>query len=408
MFACTSTAFVLDFPEYISHIIIDRFAMPEKILVVDDDVDSLKLIGLMLQRHGYEVSAANTGGQALAKADSEGPDLIILDVMMPDMNGYDVCRQLRQNPKTQSTPIIMFTAKTLIDDKVAGFEAGADDYLTKPTHPAELASRVRAILARNDTPKAATGQGRQKALTIGVIGSKGGVGTTTIALNLAGRITQSNESVIVADFRFGVGSMGLFLGLGRTQTMSKYFNQPDLINNQNIQQDLAEHQSGIKALLSSARPNETQIAYDSEAGNKIIDTLSSLAQHVILDLGHGYNSFVHAIQGRLDKLILVVEPNNVSLSIAREMLQAINENTNTNINVVIVNRAQSNLQTPWHEVEQILGQEIKAIISPAPELAFQSIENTMPMLLLQPNAIVSSQLQKLADDIKSRIKSLST
>jgi CheY-like chemotaxis protein len=91
--------------------------MAEKILIVDDDVDSLKLIGLMLQRNGYEVVAASAGNQALSKAASEHPDLIILDVMMPDMNGYEVCRRLRGNTQTQGIPIIMFTAKTMVDDK---------------------------------------------------------------------------------------------------------------------------------------------------------------------------------------------------------------------------------------------------------------------------------------------------
>ena len=114
--------------------------MAEKILIVDDDIDSLKLIGLMLQRQGYEISAASAGGQAINKAAAENPDLIILDVMMPDMDGYEVCRRLRADTTTQHIPIIMFTAKTLVDDKVSGFEAGADDYLTKPTHPAELAA----------------------------------------------------------------------------------------------------------------------------------------------------------------------------------------------------------------------------------------------------------------------------
>src|SRR5690606_35564113 len=125
--------------------------MSEKILVVDDDVESLKLISLMLKRQGYDVAIANSGSQALAKAGTELPNLIILDVMMMDMDGYEVCRRLRGNPETRPIPIIMFTAKTLIDDKVAGFEAGADDYLTKPTHPAELASRIKAVLARNQT-----------------------------------------------------------------------------------------------------------------------------------------------------------------------------------------------------------------------------------------------------------------
>ena len=93
----------------------------ERILIVDDDRDSLKLIGLMLQRRGYEIVAAQSGTQALAKVESDMPDLIILDVMMPDLDGYEVCRSLRADPKTASTPIIMFTAKTRVDDKVAGF-----------------------------------------------------------------------------------------------------------------------------------------------------------------------------------------------------------------------------------------------------------------------------------------------
>src|SRR5512139_1657118 len=96
--------------------------MAEKILIVDDDIDSLKLIGLMLQRQGYEITAANAGAQALAKAAAETPELIILDVMMPDMDGYEVCRRLRADARTRGIPVIMFTAKTLVDDKVAGFE----------------------------------------------------------------------------------------------------------------------------------------------------------------------------------------------------------------------------------------------------------------------------------------------
>jgi DNA-binding response OmpR family regulator len=86
--------------------------MPEKILVVDDDVDTLRLVGLMLQRQGYEIVAASSGRQALSMARSDDPDLIILDVMMPDMDGYEVTRRLRSDQSTSTIPIIMFTAKT--------------------------------------------------------------------------------------------------------------------------------------------------------------------------------------------------------------------------------------------------------------------------------------------------------
>ena len=147
--------------------------MSEKILIVDDDLESLKLISLMLQRRGYEVTAAQSGEQALSKIENENPNLIILDVMMPDMDGFEVCRHLRANPQTSILPVIMFTAKTLVGDKVAGFQAGADDYLTKPIHPAELVSHVESLLQRS---RSALAERRllTKARIIGVMGAKGG------------------------------------------------------------------------------------------------------------------------------------------------------------------------------------------------------------------------------------------
>src|SRR6266540_5454870 len=139
------------------HIIIrNNVFMSEKILIIDDDLDTLRLVGLMLQRQGYQISAATNGQQGLEKAFEEDPDLILLDVMMPDMDGYEVTRRLRQNPSTLETPILMFTAKTQLDDKVVGFEVGANDYLTKPTHPSELQARVKTLLARGSDRKANT------------------------------------------------------------------------------------------------------------------------------------------------------------------------------------------------------------------------------------------------------------
>src|SRR5574338_586478 len=130
--------------------------MSEKILIIDDDLDTLRLVGLMLQRQGYQISAATNGQQGLEKAFDENPDLILLDVMMPDLDGYEVTRRLRRNPATLATPVLLFTAKTQLDDKVMGFEAGANDYLTKPTHPSELQARVKNLLSRANEKKSAS------------------------------------------------------------------------------------------------------------------------------------------------------------------------------------------------------------------------------------------------------------
>ena len=97
--------------------------MAEVLLIVDDDVDTLRLVGLMLQRQGYTILTANNGQQAINMTLDEQPDLILLDIMMPGLDGYDVTRHLRNDPRTADIPIIMFTAKTQLYDKVTVFEA---------------------------------------------------------------------------------------------------------------------------------------------------------------------------------------------------------------------------------------------------------------------------------------------
>ena len=125
--------------------------MPEKILIIDDDVETLRLVGMMLQKQGFEILAASNGLQGIETAHDVHPDLIVLDVMMPDMDGFEVTKRIRSQAETLTIPILMFTAKNQVDDKVIGFEAGVDDYLTKPIHPAELVAHVKSLLARSRT-----------------------------------------------------------------------------------------------------------------------------------------------------------------------------------------------------------------------------------------------------------------
>lgn len=375
--------------------------MAEKILIVDDDVDSLKLIGMMLQRQGYEIVAASNGQQAIGRAHAEQPDLIILDVMMPDMDGYEVCRRLRHDPAAQGIPIIMFTAKTMVDDKVAGFEAGADDYLTKPTHPAELASRVKAVLARSAAQRRTSSD---QSVALGFMGAKGGVGTTTLAVNVAATLARNDPSVL-ADFRFGQGTLGLSLGFARSTGMANLLARPsNEITARAVENELVTHSSGLRLLLSSARPKETLLNVAPEGAVMLLRHLRTLSQNVVLDLGAGLNRLSARMIQELDQLTLAVEPNRVALALARDLLHEIEQVgfQHNRINVVLVNRAQSSLQIPWQEAEQILNHEMTAIISPAPELAFQAAEAGLPIVLFQPSSIVANQFSKLAEEIASR------
>jgi two-component system response regulator RpaA len=116
-----------------------------RILVIEDDMAISELVKINLELLGHQVVTAPDGIKGLAMAQQNAPDLIVLDVMMPDLDGFTVCQRLRQNPKTNSIPVLMLTALSTTKDKVAGFDAGADDYLPKPFDTPELQVRVRAL-----------------------------------------------------------------------------------------------------------------------------------------------------------------------------------------------------------------------------------------------------------------------
>ena len=139
--------------------------MAEKILLVDDEPTLLETLALNLRTSGYEVVTASDGATALEMADSESPDLIVLDLMMPELDGLTVCRNLRQ---ASDTPILVLTARTGELDKIIGLESGADDYMTKPFSLGELQARLRALLRRAG-PRRASDEMRSGDLLLNLV-----------------------------------------------------------------------------------------------------------------------------------------------------------------------------------------------------------------------------------------------
>lgn len=122
--------------------------MKETILVVEDEKDIVKMLEYNLKKEGFKVVSSSNGEEALSLAGKEHPDLIILDLMLPGMDGLEVCKRLKKENKASGIPIIMLTAKSQETDKIVGLELGADDYVTKPFSPRELIARIKAVLRR--------------------------------------------------------------------------------------------------------------------------------------------------------------------------------------------------------------------------------------------------------------------
>ena len=155
--------------------------MRQTILVVDDEPDIVEIIQYNLEKSGFDVIVAADGPAALEKARDETPDLIVLDLMLPGLEGTDVCRILKQEERTRSIPILMLTAKSEEIDRIIGLELGADDYVVKPFSPREIALRIRNILRRRSAPDT-PGPVRAGPLVIDVEGHHVSVSGSTVSL----------------------------------------------------------------------------------------------------------------------------------------------------------------------------------------------------------------------------------
>ena len=382
---------------------LDFAGMSEKILVIDDDVDTLRLVGLMLQRQGYQISVANSGQQGLSKAAEERPDLILLDVMMPEMDGYEVARRLRGNPLTTATPILMFTANNQLNDKVTGFESGADDYLTKPTHPSELQAHVRTLLERAPR-KADTGSLKQKKGTvIGVLSARGGLGVTTLAINVAANLfSRSRSDVVLAELVPGRGTLGMDLGLNDQQTLARFLgSDPADVTRDRVREALIPHLSGVRLLLASSQPGDIHLT--SHVGNyeTLVKRLSTLGRYIVLDLGSGLSPYAQKVIPMCSQLLVVLEGLPNSITHTRALMDEIVKLgfKKRNMLTALNNRTRSDTQMTASAVQDQLDYPLTVTFSAAPELMTQATRMQTAGVLCQPDGVIAKQVTKLTDKI---------
>ena len=382
--------------------------MAEKILIIDDDLDTLRLVGLMLQRQGYQIVAASNGTLGLEKAFGEKPDLILLDIMMPDMDGYEVARQLRDNPDTKHTPILMFTAKTQLDDKVAGFEVGADDYLTKPTHPSELQAHVKALLARaGRVPEdSKTALHEHHAYIIGVIAARGGLGVSTLACNLAATLFQELQAdVILAELFPGRGSLGLDLGIQDCSGLVELLQlSPGDISRDKVAGVLEPHVAGFKPLLASYQPKDFNLIEQLNQYETLVPRLASMGRFLVMDFGVGLPPFVQRLLPMVNEVLVVLEgvPNTIlhTRALIDDLIEmGLNKG---HISAVLNNRLRTESQMAWTEVQKQLDHPLAVTFTPAPELFFQAVKMKMPAVLCQPESLTAQQFGKLVETISER------
>ena len=258
-----------------------------RILIVDDDPDTQRVLGYTLKQEGFQVLVAVDGAEALRVREREKPDLILLDIMLPKLDGYQVAERIRaEEGSVAHVPIVMVTAETDIEQKVRGLRAGADDYLVKPFHPAELLARIRSLLARF-APRVADTTGHAAAgRVLAFYGAKGGVGTNTLAINAAIALQRDQgRRVVLVDGNLQFGDHRVFLDLGLDRKSIVDVVVAPTIDQDLLKSVLIHHDTGIDLLLAPPSPEMAELVNaDQHHMTQIIELLRQRYDYVIIDI----------------------------------------------------------------------------------------------------------------------------
>lgn len=376
--------------------------MSATILIVDDDPELLRLIGLALKRVGYKPIAARTAEDALEKVHTQTPDLIILDVMLPGVSGIELCRKLRSQSSSTTLPIIMLSARTQVEDKIEGLEAGADDYLTKPISPKEMVARVASQLQRVERLRGAASAGRGKV--IGFLGAKGGVGTTTMALNLAFALALKEQSVVVAEFRSHFGTFSVQLGHKPAETLQGLVAEGSgPLDKRTIRAHLITDPIGVEVLYG---PNDSDalLAIEAEQAEQIVDGLAELADIVLVDFAGDFSPGTEAALRRCDRVVLVTRPEEDSLTAGRKVLDLIDSwgIRRGVVNAIVVNHVPLAMGLNVDQAQEELDCQIIGVIPPAADACALVHKRGRPLLVTQPDNQAVNRIKQVADQIAER------
>jgi CheY-like chemotaxis protein/MinD-like ATPase involved in chromosome partitioning or flagellar assembly len=302
---------------------------PKRILVIEDDDEARMMYVLLLGRWGYDVTEAANGTEGIRLARERRPDLILLDVMMPDMDGYTVCKELRSDKAFQVIPIIFLTALDSIDDRVKAYMMGGDDYLTKGrTGYKELQIRIKAALNRTERIKEMAADQRSEAakesLTIGVLSLCGGVGVSTLALNLAHQSAlQDTRRTMLLDLALPVGSIGLWTGMTGERHLVKLLSRaPGEVDLATIDNFSTQHVHDF-FFIPTARElmNTDEIRVDTL--QRIIDLLRAEEYTTVLDLGRGTLPLQWRTPALCDWVVVVTSNHQKSRELANISLNSL-------------------------------------------------------------------------------------
>lgn len=374
-----------------------------KVLLIEDETIFHRMIEHSLQPLGYTVHSEVTGFGGLAAAARMQPDVIITDLALPDISGYEVTRRLRRDPSFAQTPIIVLTGQTGLQDKLNSFEAGADDHITKPFEPVELVARMNVLLRRMElvkksTPAALPVQPVKITRMFAVHTLRGGVGSSTLAVNLAlGFQGLWACQTALLDLVLTAGQVALLLNMPLKRTWADLSNyQPEELDFEIIQSIMAHHPSGLDFIAAPTYPTDAEMLSE-ESLKGALRVMRPVYDYIIADLPHDFSEVSLLTLDAADIILLVIAPELSSIRAAAAALDTYNRLGYPPEKIkLVLNHIFPHQGLPRERIEQALNKQVTITLPYTPDLMVQAINLGRPILSQSPEEPIAMLMEDFA------------
>ena len=380
-----------------------------KVLVVDDDLNIQRVLVFTLKQEGFEVHVASDGQAGVEMAGSVKPDLILMDVSMPKLDGYAATQRIREAENGgRRVPIIMLTAEADVEQRVKGLRAGADDDIVKPFHPLELIARIKALLARSGrtkTPKAGT-----ERVTLGRLccfyGAKGGVGTTTMAINSAIALTtRLKRATALVDANLQFGDMRVFMDLGLdSSSIVNAISEPDL-DADLLKKLMVTHHSGIELLLAPPNPESADLVAERQRSDprtlsNILALMRKAYDYTIVDMAKQIDDFNLQLFDEADLIFVVMTADLSCLKNVRLVLETMESLGYERGKVqLVLNRSNAYTGINVDNAESALGRKIDYEVINEYRGAISALNSGEPFMWSRPDGPLGQSVSKFAREM---------
>jgi pilus assembly protein CpaE len=373
-----------------------------RILVIDDDRIIRTIVTKSLTALGYEVIAAADGLEGLRLIKAENPDAVVTDKLMPGMDGFEVTRRLRREPGYAHLPIMVLTSESDLEDRVGAFEAGADDYLSKPFETAELAARLTAMLRKAEALRSAdsigTAVASEDAHLIAVHSLRGGLGSTSLAVNLSISLASLWQSpTLLLDMVLASGQIALMLNSSLKRTWTDLASiQADEMDIDVLKNIMGHHDSRVQFIASPGNPMAAE-SFNEGLISTAVSILRPRFSYIVADLPHDFSDTSLDVLDTADYVLLLMAPEMASVRTAAIALDTYKKLGYSKDKIkLVLNWIFEHGGLAGKKIETALNHPISLVLPFAPTRFVSAINRGVPLLHSHPEDPVAGLIEDFA------------